>query len=182
MARIGYARVSTTGQDEALQLEALDKAGVSRTFTDKGVSGAKAERPQLTALLDHVRAGDVVVVWKLDRIARNTKNLLELVERLDALGVGFESITESIGTTGPMGKAMLTIMGAFAELERSQMIERTRAGLEVARSRGRLGGRPGPDAAVISKAKALHAKGLTADDVAATLKVSRATAYRYINA
>lgn len=182
MAVIGYARVSTAEQNAALQIDALAGAGATQIFSDHGVSGAKAERPELTKMLDHLREGDTVLVWKIDRIARNTRNLLELVEGLTGRGVVFQSITEGITTTGPMEKAMLTIMGAFAELERSVLIERTQSGLAVARASGRSGGRPKLlDSPKIARAKELRAAGgMTAQEIASTLGVSKATYYRYV--
>ena len=142
MAVIGYARVSTTDQNPQLQLDALHEAGATRVFTDHGVSGATACRPELDACLDHLREGDVLTVWKLDRLGRNTQHVLAVVDQLTSRGIGFRSLTEGLHTDGPMGKAMLTIMAAFAQLERDTMIERTRAGLAAAAANGRKGGRP----------------------------------------
>ena len=142
MAIIGYARVSTTDQTPQLQLDALRDDGASRVFTDHGVSGSTADRPQLDACMDHLREGDVLTVWKLDRLGRNTRHVLALVDGLTSRGIGFRSITEGLHTDGPMGKAMLTIMAAFAQLERDTMLERTRAGLAAAAANGRKGGRP----------------------------------------
>ena len=142
MAVIGYARVSTTDQNPQLQLDALHEAGATRVFTDHGVSGSTARRPQLDACLDHLREGDVLTVWKLDRLGRNTQHVLAVVDELTSRGIGFRSLTEGLHTDGPMGKAMLTIMAAFAQLERDTMIERTRAGLAAAAANGRKGGRP----------------------------------------
>ncbi|MBF6336028.1 recombinase family protein [Nocardia abscessus] len=181
MAVIGYARVSTSDQDPQLQLDALDAAGAARIFTDHGVSGAKAERPELTRCLDHLREGDVLTVWKLDRLGRNTVHVLQLIEQLTERGIGFRSLTEGLHTDGPMGKAMLTIMAAFAQLERDTMIERTRAGLAAATANGRKGGRPrkvnDTDAA---KARALKSKDVPVPDIAKMLGCSRATVYRYL--
>lgn len=183
MSIIGYARVSSAEQCIDLQRTALDKAGAERIFEDDGVSGAKIERPQLTAALDYVRAGDTLTVWKLDRLGRNTKHVLEVIEELDNRGVGFKSLTENIDTTGPMGRAMLTIMAAFAQLERDTMIERTRAGMAAAAKNNRLGGRPKKlDQQAINKARKLKAQGMSATDIAKVLDVGRATVYRYLNA
>lgn len=182
MAIIGYARVSTTDQDPQLQLDALREAGAIRVFTDHGVSGSRESRPQLDACLDHLRAGDVLTVWKLDRLGRNTRYVLEVIDTLASRGVGFRSLTEGLHTDGPMGKAMLTIMAAFAQLERDTMIERTRAGLAAAAANGRKGGRPRKvDHADAAKARALRDKGVLAADIAKMLGVSRATAYRYLS-
>ncbi len=143
MAVIGYARVSTADQNMALQLDALkDVGGVERVFRDQGVSGSTSDRPGLDACLDHLREGDVLTVWKLDRLGRNTQHVLTVVDQLTSRGIGFRSITEGLHTEGAMGKAMLTIMAAFAQLERDTMIERTRAGLAAAAANGRKGGRP----------------------------------------
>lgn len=181
MAVIGYARVSTTDQDRQLQLDALRDAGAIRVFTDHGVSGSRQSRPELDACLDHLRAGDVLTVWKLDRLGRNTRHVLEVIDSLASRDVGFRSLTEGLQTDGPMGKAMLTIMAAFAQLERDTMIERTRAGLAAAAANGRKGGRPRKvDHADAAKARALRDKGVATPDIAKMLGVSRATAYRYL--
>jgi DNA invertase Pin-like site-specific DNA recombinase len=182
VAIIGYARVSTTDQTPQLQLDALREAGAARIFTDHGVSGSTASRPQLDACLDHLRDGDVLTVWKLDRLGRNTQHVLAVVDELTSRGVTFRSITESLHTEGAMGKAMLTIMAAFAQLERDTMIERTRAGLIAAAANGRKGGRPRKvDDAAAAKARQLKEKGITASDIAKMLGVSRATVYRYLS-
>jgi DNA invertase Pin-like site-specific DNA recombinase len=181
MAVIGYARVSTTDQNPQLQLDALQQAGASRIFTDHGVSGSIARRPELDACLDHLREDDVLTVWKLDRLGRNTQHVLTVVEDLTSRRVGFRSLTEGLHTDGPMGKAMLTIMAAFAQLERDTMIERTRAGLVAAAANGRKGGRPRKiDDADVAKAGQLRDKGIAATDIAKMLGVSRATIYRYL--
>jgi DNA invertase Pin-like site-specific DNA recombinase len=182
MAIIGYARVSTTDQNPQLQLDALREAGAARVFTDHGVSGSTARRPQLDAALDHLRDGDVLTVWKLDRLGRNTQHVLAVIEQLTSGGIGFRSLTEGLHTEGPMGKAMLTIMAAFAQLERDTMIERTRAGLAAAAANGRNGGRPRKvDDAAAAKARNLREKGINATDIAKMLGVSRATVYRYLS-
>ena len=181
MAAIGYARVSTTDQNPQLQLDALKAAGASRIFTDHGVSGSTTQRPELDACLDHLRGGDVLMVWKLDRLGRNTRHVLEAVEQLSSRGIGFRSLTEGLHTDGPMGKAMLTIMAAFAQLERDTMIERTRAGLAAAAANGRKGGRPRKvDDAHAARARGFREKGIAAADIAKMLGVSRATVYRYL--
>lgn len=183
MAVIGYARVSTADQNMALQLDALkDVGGVERVFRDQGVSGSTSDRPGLDACLDHLREGDVLTVWKLDRLGRNTQHVLTVVDQLTSRGIGFRSITEGLHTEGAMGKAMLTIMAAFAQLERDTMIERTRAGLAAAAANGRKGGRPRKvDDADAAKARGgLRDKGIAATDIAKMLGVSRATVYRYL--
>jgi len=179
MVAIGYARVSTADQNPQLQLDALEAAGVARVFTDQGVSGAKASRPQLDAALDYVREGDTLVVWKLDRLGRNTRHVLEVIDDLHDRGVAFRSLTDGLTTEGPMGRAMLTIMSAFAQLERDLMVERTRAGLAAAAVNGRKGGRkPKLDATQAARARELRAKGMTAAEVGKVLGCSRATVYR----
>lgn len=181
MASIGYARVSTADQNMALQLDALREAGVDRVFRDRGVSGAASARPGLDKCLDHLREGDFLVVWKLDRLGRNTQHVLTVVDDLMSRGIGFRSITEGLHTEGAMGKAMLTIMAAFAQLERDTMIERIRAGLAAAAANGRKGGRPRKvDDAAAVKARDMREKGINATDIAKMLGVSRATAYRYL--
>jgi DNA invertase Pin-like site-specific DNA recombinase len=182
MAIIGYARVSTADQTPQLQLDALEQTGASRIFSDRGVSGSMPSRPELDACLDHLRAGDVLTVWKLDRLGRNTQHVLAVVDDLTSRGIGFRSLTEGLHTDGPMGKAMLTIMAAFAQLERDTMIERTRAGLAAAAANGRKGGRPRKvDDADAAKARSLREKGIMATDIAKMLGVSRATVYRYLS-
>ena len=182
MAIIGYARVRTTDQNPQLQLDALKEVGAARVFTDHGVSGSTAQRPQLEACLDHLRKGDVLTVWKLDRLGRNTQHVLAVVDELTSRGIGFRSLTEGLHTEGAMGKAMLTIMAAFAQLERDTMIERTRAGLLAAAANGRKGGRPRKvDDTDAAKARQLRDKGIAATDIAKMLGVSRATAYRYLS-
>jgi DNA invertase Pin-like site-specific DNA recombinase len=164
-----------------LQLDALKDAGAARVFTDHGVSGSTANRPQLDACMDHLREGDVLTVWKLDRLGRNTQHVLAVVDELTSRGIGFRSITEGLHTEGAMGKAMLTIMAAFAQLERDTMIERTRAGLAAAAANGRKGGRPRKvDDAAAAKARSMREKGINASDIAKMLGVSRATVYRYL--
>lgn len=182
MARIGYARISTADQDAALQLAALEAADCDRVFTDEGVSGTKASRPQLDAMLDHLRPGDTVVIWKFDRLGRNTRNMLDLIETIETKGCTFESLTERIDTSGPMGRAMLTIMSAFAQLERDQISERTRAGLAEAAKNNRHGGRPRKaDDQDIADARKWKAEGDGVDRIAKRLGVSRATVYRYLS-
>ncbi|MGO4192685.1 recombinase family protein [Arthrobacter sp. YAF17] len=181
MAVIGYARVSTAEQNLDLQLTALKSAGAARTFADNGVSGSTVERPQLSKALDRLETGDVLTVWKLDRLGRNTRHVLDIIENIRERGAGFRSLTEGLDTTGPMGTAMLTIMAAFAQLERDTMIERTRAGLAAAAANNRQGGRPRKiDDAAAARAKELKGKGISASDIGKMLGVSRATVYRYL--
>ena len=138
---IGYARVSTQEQNLDLQRDALNAAGCERLFADTA-SGAKAERPGLTAALEHCRAGDTLVVWKLDRLGRSLPHLVETVRELLDLGVGFKSLQEAIDTTTSGGKLIFHLFASLAEFERDIIRERTNAGLASARARGRIGGRP----------------------------------------
>ena len=140
MALIGYARVSTAEQDTALQTDALRKAGCERVFEDT-VSGAKAERPGLTAALAYLRDGDVLAVWRLDRLGRSLPHLIDTIGELDVRGVGFRSLTESIDTTTSGGRLIFHVFGALGQFERDLIRERTKAGLTVAAARGRKGGR-----------------------------------------
>ncbi len=137
---IGYARVSTIDQDNAAQVAALKAAGCERIFREKA-SGGRWDRPELHRLLDQLRKGDVLVVWKLDRLSRSLRDVLIVMERLSAAKAGFRSLTEAIDTTTPAGRMMMQMMGAFAEFERAMLRERTKAGLESARREGRIGGR-----------------------------------------
>lgn len=182
MANIGYARVSTAEQNAGLQDAALKAAGCERIFTDQGISGTKASRPELDKMLEHLRPGDTVTVWKLDRLGRNTRNLLALIDDLESRGVHFRSLTEGIATTGPMGKAMLTVMSAFAQLERDQLAERTKAGMAIAAENGRKAGRPevSADHESVKRAQELKAQGLKAADIGKIIGASRATVYRYL--
>ena len=181
--QVGYARVSTQDQKPELQLDALQAAGCEKIFEEKA-SGAQRERPQLQAALDYVRKGDVVVVWKLDRLARSLKQLIETVEMLEGRGVGFKSLTENIDTTTSGGRLIFHIFGALAEFERSIIRERTNAGLKSARERGRIGGRPKSlSEQDLSVAKALLADGnITVKEVAKRLNISVATLYKYLPA
>ena len=139
---LGYTRVSKgEEQNSALQRKALEEAMVERVFEEKA-SGARWDRPELQRLMDQLRPGDVVVVWKLDRLSRSLKDLLILMERIDKAGAGFRSLTESIDTTTPAGRMMMQMVGSFAEYEREMIRERTQAGLQAARAEGRTGGRP----------------------------------------
>ena len=184
MVDVGYARVSTADQSLALQDKAFADAGITKVFRDHGVSGTLASRPELDKALEYVREGDVLVVWKLDRLGRSTKNVLETIDQLKAKGVGFRSITEGLDTTGPMGQAMLTVLAAFNQLERDVIIERTRAGLAAARAQGRVGGRPKVlDVKKTNTARTLYESGShTVAEIADMLGVGTATVYRYLSA
>ncbi|MDX2274214.1 MAG: recombinase family protein [Hyphomonadaceae bacterium] len=181
MALVGYARVSTADQNPALQVEALKAAGCKRIFRETA-SGAQRDRPELAKALDYLREGDVLCVWKLDRLARSLRQLLETGEGLAERGIGLRSLTESIDTTTPGGKLIFHVFGALAEFERGIIRERTMAGLANARRLGRKGGRPrAMSDGDVAKAKALlAAPDITVEAVAETLGVSPATLYRYL--
>lgn len=177
---VGYARVSTDEQNLDLQLDALKAAGAGRLFEDQ-CSGSIDERSGLSELLKFVRSGDVVVVWKLDRLGRSLKHLVRTVEELQLRGVGFRSLQEAIDTTTPGGKLVFHVFAALAEFERDLIKERTKAGLASARARGRVGGRPkAMDQTTVKLAKAmLGAKENSVSAICETLKISKATLYRY---
>ena len=182
---IGYARVSTNEQNLDLQRDALLKAEVSAKdiYTDK-VTGVKAERPGLTAALSHLRPGDTFIVWRLDRLGRSLKHLIETVTELKNQGVAFKSLTENIDTATATGTLVFQIFGALAEFERNLITERTVAGLDAARIRGRKGGRPrrNPDSGRIAFAKRLYRDNtLSIPDILKTLNVSKATLSRWLD-
>ena len=183
---VGYARVSTQDQTLSLQQDALQQAGCDRTFTDTA-SGARTERRGLEEALAFLREGDTLVVWKLDRLGRSLKQLIETISHLQARGIGFRSLTENIDTTTSGGKLIFHVFGALAEFERDLIRERTRAGLQAARARGRRGGHPRAaalaDPRKVAMAQALYNdKNNSIADICRTLRVSRATLYRYIHA
>lgn len=178
--KIGYARVSTDDQNLDLQRDALQKAGCERIYEEKE-SGGKAERPELLKTLENLRPGDTLVVWRLDRLGRSLKHLIQTVEELEGRGVGFQSLTETIDTTTSGGKLIFHIFAALAEFERNLIRERTRAGIVAARARGRQGGRP----ATMDEQKKRQAQILRNDPtqsvtaICKTLGISRTTFYRY---
>lgn len=178
---LGYARVSTIQQDEALQRDALEAAGVDRIYVDHA-SGATDSRPGLEELLTHLRPGDVVVVWRLDRLGRSLRHLLDLVAELEERNVGLRSLTESIDTSTPGGKLIFHVFAALAEFERDLIRERTQAGLAAARARGRVGGRP--TVWTSDKAKAARAMFDAGERdiscIARATGVSRASVYRLL--
>lgn len=182
--KIGYARVSTADQNLDLQISALKNAGCERVYKEK--KSSVAERPELDKMLKYLRPGDQVVVWKIDRLARSLKHLILLIEDFKKKKIEFMCLTNNIDTTTPMGLCFLSIVGAFAELERNLIIERTKAGLAAAREKGvKLGRRPGltENQQVIKKAACdLYRKGMTTNDICKSLKVSTATLYRYLRA
>jgi Site-specific recombinases, DNA invertase Pin homologs len=177
---VGYARVSTQEQTPRAQLDALHAAGCERIFEEKA-SGAQRDRPQLKAALDYMREGDTLVVWKLDRLARSLKQLIETVEAMAERGVGFQSLTEQLDTTTAGGRLFFHIFGALGEFERSIIRERTVAGLNAARARGRTGGRPKSlDESDLAAARALLADPeIPVAEIARRLKIDQSTLYRY---
>jgi DNA invertase Pin-like site-specific DNA recombinase len=178
--KIGYARVSTQDQSLDLQLDALDKAGCEIVYQEK-MSGMKDERPELLKLLQYSRKGDILVVYKLDRLGRSTKRLIELSEELEQRGIELVSIRDSIDTTTAVGKAMFKMLAVLAEMERDLISERTRAGLESARARGRKGGRPKKDNKQVEKAIKLYdTEQYTVKEIEEMTSVSKATLYREI--
>jgi DNA invertase Pin-like site-specific DNA recombinase len=175
---VGYARVSKDEQVLDLQMDALKAAGVEKVFTDK-LSGAKVDRKGLAACLDHLRKGDVLTVWKLDRLGRSTIQLMLLLNNLHERGIEFRSLTEGIDTTTPFGRFYFTMAAALAQLERDRLIERTRAGLASAKARGRLGGRkPKLTPDQVEMARGLLDNGKPPRDVAKAFGVGRSTLYR----
>ncbi len=179
--KIGYARVSTHEQDESLQLDALQKAGADRIFVDR-VSGAVQDRPGLTSALDCARHGDSLLVWRLDRLGRSLRHLIDVVRDLEGRGVELVSLTEQIDTSTPGGRLIFHVFGALAEFERDLIRERTHAGLAAARARGRVGGRKPaltPQKAAIAR-RLYDGKEHTVAEIAKVLGVSRATIYRHL--
>lgn len=176
--KIGYARVSTQDQNIDLQLDALKEAGCERIYCDT-ITGTSTKRPEFDKLLDALRPGDVLTVWKLDRVGRSLKHLLQIAEDLQANGVHLHIITQGIDTTTPAGKMLFSIMGSIAEYEKSLIQERVNAGLQAAKARGRVGGRPNALSSDDKKQViALHRGGMAVSAIAKTLGVSRPTVYK----
>ena len=177
--KYGYARVSTDDQNPDLQLSALKQAGCKKTFVDEGKSGATLSRPALLRCLKQLERGDTLVVWKLDRLGRSVRDLVNILHDLSARGIQFQSLTEQIDTTHPLGKAMLHMVALLAELERGLIVERTKAGQLAAKKRGvKFGAKPKLSAAQVNHARQLIEHGKKAPEVAALLNVSRATLWR----
>ena len=178
---IGYARVSTHEQDLSLQLDDLKRAGCEKIFEDRA-SGAKTDRPGLHEALEYVRAGDTLLVWRLDRLGRSLIHLIKTVSQLEEQGIGFRSLQESIDTTSSGGRLIFQIFGALAEFERNLIRERTLAGLSAARARGRTGGRP--KALDTAKIKFLYKlydeKAHTVKEICQLLGISKPTLYTYL--
>ena len=178
---IGYARISTTDQNFALQLDALTNAGCEKVFKE-AVSGVKVEKKELNEALKQLRRGDTLIVWKLDRLGRSLKSLIELVNTLKEEGVYFKSIMDSIDTSTPIGQFFFHITGSFAELERNLIRERTMAGLNAARERGKKGGRP---KAIDNKTfdtalKMYRSNNFSVSEICSRLKINRRSFYRYM--
>lgn len=179
--RIGYARVSTHDQNLDLQKDALKKAGCEKIIVDVA-SGKKTRRSGLEQILEMLRKGDRLVVWRLDRLGRSLKHLIELMTELEQRGIGFHSLQEAIDTTSPGGKLVFHIFGALAEFERNLIRDRTKAGLEAARARGRKGGRP---KRLSTKQRALavdlyHQRKHTVEEICHTVGISKPTLYAYL--
>ena len=177
--KLGYARVSTDDQNPALQLDALKAAGCERIYTDKGQGGAKRSRPQLNKCLAALKPGDVLTVWKLDRLGRSLSHLVAVLDDLGGRGVGFLSLTEAIDTSNAAGRLLGHVFGALAEFERALLVERTRAGIKAAKRRGvRLGRKPALSPEQVKHARKLVEAGDSPADVARLLGVARSTLYR----
>jgi DNA invertase Pin-like site-specific DNA recombinase len=180
---LGYARVSKSqDQETASQIRALKKAGCKKVF-EEAASGGRWDRPELHRLLDQMRTGDTLVVWKLDRLSRSLKDLLVILERIDAMGAKFRSLTESIDTSGPAGRMMMQMLGSFAEFEREMIRERTRAGLREAREKGRVPGRKPRITAEQKKeiVEAVASGRKSAAEMARLFKIHRATISRFVS-
>lgn len=179
--KFGYARVSTTDQNLESQIDALHKAGCDQIFKEK-MTGTRRDRPQLDEMLKYIRPGDKVVVYKLDRISRSTKHLIELAEHFNEKGVDFISLHDSIDTSTAMGKFFFKIIASIAELDRDIISERTKAGLEAARARGRKGGRPKKDKTKVEMAMMMYdSRKYTVDEIQEATGIGKSTLYRYLN-
>ena len=177
---IGYARVSGNNQNLDMQLDALTRADCIQIFQEK-MSGKRKDRPELEKMLEMLRPGDRVVVYKLDRIGRSLKHLIELVEHFHEIGVEFVSLHENIDTSTPIGRLFFHMMAALAEFEREMIVERTQTGLAAARARGKNGGRPKVDKKKIDKALKLYdSKTHSIDEICKICEISHQTLYRYI--
>lgn len=182
--KIGYARVSTKEQSLNLQEDALQKAGCKKIYSEH-ISGVKSNRPQLQEMIKHLRQGDIVVVWKLDRLGRSIRDLIKLVSTFQDNGVGFQSLQDTIDTTTPTGKLTFHLFAALAEFERDIISTRTKAGLEAARARGRKGGRPkGLSKKAQDKARLAESlykeKERSIAEICNHLHISKPTLYRYL--
>ncbi|MDD7557423.1 MAG: recombinase family protein [Porphyromonas somerae] len=183
MAKIGYARVSTREQNLDLQIDALNRAGCDIIFSEK-ISSSK-ERKELERALEYLREGDILVVWKLDRLARSLKELVLMISSLSEKGIEFKSLSDAIDTTSSLGKCQLGIFASLAQYERDIIKERTRAGLEAARRRGKVGGRPKGLSEEAKRKRRLAVKlyedpTIAIDDICKATELSKATLYRYL--
>ncbi|TCI50360.1 recombinase family protein [Exiguobacterium sp. SH5S13] len=177
MTKIGYARVSTLDQNLDSQLDELKIAGCTKVFQEKASSVKK--RPEFEKCLDYLREGDTLVVWKLDRLGRTTKKLLELIDDLKDRGINLQIITLGVDTSTAAGRLFFTMMAGLAEMERELIRERTNAGLQAARARGRMGGRKPIDEQIMARAMMMYEANMTVDDITKTLDISRSTFYKY---
>jgi DNA invertase Pin-like site-specific DNA recombinase len=182
--KIGYARVSTKDQSLNLQKDALKKAGCRKIYSEQ-ISGTKTDRANLDEMIEHIRQGDIIVVWKLDRLGRSLRDLINLISKFQDLGVEFKSLQDNIDTTTPTGKLTFHLFAALAEFERDIISERTKAGLESARARGRKGGRPkGLSKKATDKARLAESlyneKNNSIQEICEYLSVSKPTLYRYL--
>ena len=177
MTLLGYARVSTLHQSPDMQVQALTDAGAERIWTER-MSGARDDRPELSALLDYARRGDVLMVWRLDRLGRSLPHLLTIANNLQGRGVELRSLTEVIDTTTPGGRLIFHVFGAVAEFERAIAAERTAAGVATARAAGRHPGRPGLSADTTAAVHALDEAGTPRAQIARSLGISRSSVYR----
>jgi len=176
---IGYARISSNNQNLDLQIDALKNIGCSKIFYDK-VSGISKEKPGLNEALSFLRSSDTLVIWKLDRLGRNLKGLIEMVEYLEKQGINFQSITDGINTSTPAGRFFFHVMGSLSQMERELLIERTKAGLDAAKKRGRIGGRKRKMTdSKLKSARKLLADGIPPKEVANNLGISIPTLYRW---
>ena len=177
----GYARVSTSDQNLDRQKDALVKYGIDKLYCEK-ISGTKRNRPELDSLLEDVRSGDTIVIESLSRLGRSVKNLAELMEFFNSIGVRLISLKETIDTTSSTGRLLFTILSSLAQFERDVLVERTREGLNAARARGRCGGRPSADEKLLEKAIALYnTKQYSVTDVTRLTGISKSTLYRALN-
>lgn len=182
--KIGYARVSTKDQNLSLQIDALKKEGCQKIYEEK-VTGAKIDRMELKKLLEQIREGDIIVIWKLDRLGRSLRDLVNLVTEIQNKGAGLKSLHDSIDTTTPQGKLTFHIFAALAEFEREIIRDRTKAGLESARARGRFGGRPkglskeAQNKAIVAESL-YRQKQMSVNQICKHLSISKATFYKYI--
>lgn len=179
MTKVGYARVSTLDQNLDLQIDELEKAGCTKIFQEKISSGK--QREQLNLCLDYLRDGDTLVVWKLDRLGRTTRNLLSLIDHLNERNIELQILTLGVDTGTASGRLFFTMMAGLAEMERELIRERTNAGLQAARARGRKGGRKPIDEEVLHRAFMMYDAKMTVEDITKTLNISRATFYKYLN-